>query len=84
MTQVVMEFGYVGTGDFRDTVVAERRKDKAFQHALVTFRGARLKSDIDVLLLEALGELGDGDGLPLCVALGGGIISVLGGCDRQL
>jgi hypothetical protein len=62
--------------------VAERWKDKAFQHAPVAFRGARLKSDIDMLLLEALGEFGDGDGLPLCVALSGGIISVLSGCDN--
>ena len=81
-SKLVMEFGYIRTGHLVDAVMAERWKDKAFQHAPVAFRGARLKSDIDVLLLEALGELGDGDGLPLCVALSGGIISVLSGCDN--
>jgi hypothetical protein len=55
VTKIVMEFSYIGPGHLSDAVVAKRWKDKALQHALVAFGGARLEPDIDVLLLEALG-----------------------------
>ena len=76
-----MQLGDVGARHFGDTQVAEPRNDEPLQHPLVALGGARLKAKIDVLLLEPLGEFLDGDGLPVGVAPGRRILTILGRGD---
>ena len=57
--------------------------NEPLQHPLVALGGAGLETEIDVLLLEPLGELLDGDGTPIGIAPGRWIIAVLGGRDDR-
>ena len=50
----------------------------ALQHPPVALGGALLEAEGDVLPFEPLGEFLDRDGLPVGIALGGGILTVLG------
>ena len=79
--EIVMELGDVGACDLVDAVIAEPRNDEPLQHPLVALGGARLEAEIDVLLLEALGELLDGDGPPVGIAPGRRILAILGRGD---
>ena len=79
--EIVMELGDVGARDLGHAVIAEPRNDKPLQHPLVALGGARLEAEIDVLFLEPLGEFLDGDGPPVGIAPGGGIVTVLGRGD---
>ena len=76
-----MELGDVGARHLGHAVIAEPRNDEPLQHPPVALGGARLEAEIDVLLLEPLGELLDGDGSPIGIAPGGGIVAVLGRGD---
>ena len=73
-----MELGDVGPRHLGHAVVAKPRNDKALQHPFIALGGARLETEIDVLFLESLGELLDGDGTPIGITPGGWIVAVLG------
>jgi hypothetical protein len=76
-----MDLGDVGPRYLGHPVIAERRDNHTLQHAPVAFGRARLKTERDVLLLETVGELLDGDCLPTGLAPGSRIIAIPGGRD---
>ena len=80
-TRALAQLRDVGACDLVDAVIAEPGNDETLQHAPVTLGRARLQAEVDVLFLEALGELLDRDGAPVGISRGGGVLTIPGRGD---
>jgi hypothetical protein len=78
-----MEAGDVGSAHVSNLQPADRRQDEAAEVAAVFLRGARFQADRDVLYVEALGKLGDGERLATLLSVARRILPVLD-CGQQV
>jgi hypothetical protein len=74
--QVVVELGDIGAGDIDHSQASEGREDEALQVPAILLRRAFLDTDRNVLLVEPVGELGDGDCLSPLLAMESGVPAV--------